>query len=48
MAFAVSAKMLKAVQVFITTFFDLCNVGSGAVEQSQHLWNRLRGCLLHM
>lgn len=34
MAFAVSAKMLKAVQVFITTFFDLCNV-------DPELWSRV-------
>lgn len=48
MAFAVSAKMLKAVQVFITTFFGLCGAGSRAAEQSQHLWKSLRVCLLHM
>lgn len=47
MAFAVSAKMLKAVQVFITTFFGLCSPGS-AVEQSQHPWKSLCVCLLHM
>lgn len=48
MAFAVSAKMLRAVQVFITTFFGLWGVESWAVEQSQHLWKSLCGCLLHM